>query len=88
MAEIKDRFREEINELVNPAWRGVRDAGIPKLADQILSIKIDDRYELTMVDRKAEPHRYTSMLLSEDYRRGAQHAQQDMLKAGWVKEVK
>ena len=33
-------------------------------------------------------HRYTSMLLSDDYIQGTRHAQEDMLKAGYHQTVK
>lgn len=102
MSEIKDRVKKRVAIIIfeHEQKRVIKKFGVKKLKDwDRLSVEIKNTWlelieeilsisELAIVDREAKPHKYTSLLLSNDYIEGTQHAQQDMLKAGWVKEVK
>jgi len=89
MSEIRDRVKTQITAIVTGTAR-------LKCAEQVLSIP-----ELAIVDRKAElpdnPHSesHYSFGGGSKFRHGNnplhlayKHAQQDMLKAGFVKEIK
>lgn len=78
MSEIKDRARKAIIEIVASA---LSDNDVKPRAEEILSIK-----EIAIVDRGATP----PPLYAEGIgiMAAKREAQQNMLKAGWVKEVK
>lgn len=101
MSEIRDNAREKISRILCSVDKGLAGRAVnrkPYLlkADKILSIP-----ELAVIDRKAElpwnediPKEFNELACgAEDdsdnvSRRAYMLAQQDMLKGGWVKEVK
>lgn len=86
MSEIRDRTHIKIASLMRKYFLIKTPEDI---TDQILSIK-----ELAIVDREAKlPECPTKADETKDieihrYKQGYRQAQQDMLKEGWVKEIK
>jgi len=96
MSEIRDRVIEQLYAKLKAFETMLSNSEIAEFLDkeammqsgieQILSIP-----ELAVVDREAElpknPYLSRGMMKSYQYS-GYEKAQQDMLKAGWVKEIK
>lgn len=87
---IRDRFRDEVAalfcELTGDGFGYLEEETQNKEIDKLFSIKIDNRYTLAVVDRKAElPEppftQWEDRVASKKYGR-------IMSKAGWVKEEK
>jgi len=91
MSEIRDKVEQQLNDIFRDYMSGET---WDNCAKKILSIP-----ELAVVDRKAElPKRMTretipgdmarSMELNKNINFGYEQAQQDMRKAGWIREIK
>jgi len=86
MSEIRDRVKAELFEIVShyaesfclkvQGLQSFQSLEIDDYIKRILSIKIDDRYELAIVDRE------------EKFPDNPCIADRWIKKAGWVKEVK
>jgi len=84
MSEIRDRVRTQFRDILRQHLEAYQQMGLgasERAIYQILSIP-----ELAIVDREAELPDYR--MEPYEVHRTIQKAQKDMLKAGWVKEVK
>jgi len=86
MSEIRDKTELQIKGILLKCFTKTRE-WTQTATDKILSIS-----ELAIVDRKAKlpykPYDVGGVIRNEGFYIAYDKAQQDMLKAGWVKEVK